>query len=296
MAHTRDFGRCRLERVAVLDVGVGVEVLETQPERGERRPQLMRRVGHELSLRLDEIAQLRGHTVEGPGDAPDLLRPVVLVQSRREIAAPDSIGRLLELAQWSSDPTREHHTDGRDRGQDGQAQQTELEPHVADAFVEGRGGIGDTNRAVDHAFTRRRHRRVRDDGIVGMQLTAPRHARALQRGADVVPEDRRHAPDRTRRRRVEHDDPVHVDDHDVRVRPLRGRRDRSGRQRGMRFQRIVDHGRDRVGIVPCIEEQPIMLPVGERDAQRGREQGQRERGQRHVGDDEPPGHASASNR
>ena len=42
--------------------------LEPQPQPGERRPQLVRRVGDELALRVEHAIEPPGHVVEGGGD------------------------------------------------------------------------------------------------------------------------------------------------------------------------------------------------------------------------------------
>ena len=58
----------------------------------------------------------------------------------------------------------------------------------------------------------------------------------------------------------------------------------------MGFERVVDHGRDRLGAALGVEQKPVVLAVRERDAERNDEQSKCERGQRHVREDEAPRH------
>ena len=57
-AQAGDVGDDRFDRGTFRIVDVCVEVLETEPERGEWRAELMRRVGDELLLRIEQPGDL----------------------------------------------------------------------------------------------------------------------------------------------------------------------------------------------------------------------------------------------
>ncbi len=156
-------------------------------------------------------------------------------------------------------------------------------------------GIGDTYRAVDDALAGGRNRCVRHDCVVRLELGAAGRARAPQRELHVV-----HACERPpvigRLYRVEEDDAPRVDDDHVRTERTRGVVDRRGREGGVGFERVVDHGRDRVGPAVGVEQEAVVLTMRERDAEGNDEQRKRERGQRHVREYEPPRHRWSSSR
>ena len=75
------------------------EVLEPQPQRGERRAQLVRGVGDELVLRMDEPLELGDGAVEDRRERLDLGRAAADVGARLEMSLPHRRRRFLEPLQ-----------------------------------------------------------------------------------------------------------------------------------------------------------------------------------------------------
>ena len=99
VAQTGDVGEDRFDRGAFRVIRrARVEVLEAEPQRGERRAELVRRVGDELLLGIEQPGDLGRHPIEGELEVLELRRPASLGHARREVAAGDAVGRVLEPA------------------------------------------------------------------------------------------------------------------------------------------------------------------------------------------------------
>ena len=105
------------------------EHLDVGAQARQRRAQLVRGVGDELSLRLRRRLERREHRVEGRGEARELVAPVLL-DSPREVA------RLRHLLSGVGETAhrREHRArdDDAKRGGDGHADERDEEQPVAD--------------------------------------------------------------------------------------------------------------------------------------------------------------------
>ena len=114
--------------------------LDVRAQRGHRRAQLVRGVGHELALLGLRGLQAREHRVEARGHAPDLV-VAVRVDAPAEVAGGlDVLGRLGQLGHRGDDAPREQPAHaGRERGADGH----ERDEHDA----AGAGGRGRRPRA-----------------------------------------------------------------------------------------------------------------------------------------------------
>ena len=97
---------------------VALEVLEPQPQRRQRRPQLVRCVGDELALRAEQLLQPADGLVEHRGERAHLGRALVLGRARGEIAVPDRGGGLLEVSKRTDHERREPYADERGERQD----------------------------------------------------------------------------------------------------------------------------------------------------------------------------------
>jgi hypothetical protein len=71
-------------------VGGTLQGLQLQAQRGQRRAQLMRRIGHEMALRLQALLHPREQGIELPDQGPHLVGQALLGQGRgrRRCAAP----------------------------------------------------------------------------------------------------------------------------------------------------------------------------------------------------------------
>ena len=96
--------------VAAGRVRVGVDVdrgtFELQPQRSERRAQLVRSIAGKRALTFDQRGDLLGHRVERRGQAADLGRTLVDRGAAVEVAGGDLLGRSLAggaaVERWST--------------------------------------------------------------------------------------------------------------------------------------------------------------------------------------------------
>ena len=95
---------------------VGLAVLEPEPQRRQRRPQLVRRVGDELLLRREQRRELGGRAIELPRETAHVGRAVGLARARGQLAAADARGDVLEAAERLRDRTGEQQPDERRDG------------------------------------------------------------------------------------------------------------------------------------------------------------------------------------
>jgi hypothetical protein len=116
-------------------VRVGDGRLQAQFHPGERGPQLVRRVRHELTLRADGALEAVGHLVEGPPELLDLPGPTHCARPRREVSRAQSSGRSGEPCQRSSKRPRkpERQQEARDERREADRQQSDRD--VADVVV-----------------------------------------------------------------------------------------------------------------------------------------------------------------
>ncbi len=94
------------------------EQLEIGADHGERRPELVRGVGHEALLRRVSAGQAREHLVEGRREATQLIPGGARRDSTRELARPrDRSGRLGQDSHRSESMARQEPSHGeRDDG------------------------------------------------------------------------------------------------------------------------------------------------------------------------------------
>ena len=81
-------------------------LLEAQAQAGERRAQLVRRVGHEVLLAAQEPGHPAGHLVEGPRERA-LLGAALDRRARLEVAGRHPARRLVEAAHRARDRARD---------------------------------------------------------------------------------------------------------------------------------------------------------------------------------------------
>ena len=94
--------------------------LDVRAQRGHRRAQLVRGVGHELALLGLRGLQAREHPVEARGHAPDLVVAVRVDAPAQVAGRLDVLGRLGQLGHRGDDAAREEPAHaGRERGADG---------------------------------------------------------------------------------------------------------------------------------------------------------------------------------
>ncbi len=84
-----------------------VTVLQTKAQRRQRCAQLVRGVGDELLLRVEEKLEPAHHVVEGACERAHLWWPGALRGSRREVTVPGAIGGLFDGAQRVRDRPRQ---------------------------------------------------------------------------------------------------------------------------------------------------------------------------------------------
>ena len=150
--HAVELPEPRLE-VAIGGRRVGARLLDPQPQAGERRAQLVRRVGHELGLRPQRAGEPLGHDVERAGERA-LLAAALDRRPRVDVAGGDLIGRRAEPLDRPGDPAREQ-VGGEQRGeQDREADRGDPDHGAADRVVDGVDALGEPHRADDAAPAR----------------------------------------------------------------------------------------------------------------------------------------------
>ena len=139
------------------DVGLGVtpgrdlglEVLEPEPQRRERRPQLVRRVGDEVLLRADEPLDLRGGVVEARRELGDLRRARRCFAARREVALTETRGGVDEPIDRDRHLTGEAEADHEHHEERDEPDADEHQPAPSDASVDERRRVRHAHRADD---------------------------------------------------------------------------------------------------------------------------------------------------
>ena len=127
-----DLGERCLEVALPAFVHVPLEVLEAQPERGQRRAQLVRGVGDELLLRVEQCVEPRHRLVELGGNGADFRR-ALLRCAGIEIARADGSGGLLERRQRLRQRPREAEPDEGRSGKHDPADRGQQQPVVRHA-------------------------------------------------------------------------------------------------------------------------------------------------------------------
>jgi hypothetical protein len=131
-------------RAAALAVGLLGRELEPHAHARERRAQLVRRVGQELPLLLDEQVDARGRLVEGGRQRGHLVPPLD-GHAQAELAAAPALDPLGEQLEAPGDPPRDRIAGHRhDRGQRDQRGEEGLHREVAvdRARPQGRPAVG----------------------------------------------------------------------------------------------------------------------------------------------------------
>ena len=130
--------------------------LEPEPEAGERRPQLVRRVADELALRLEHLAEPVGHVVERDRDLLLLARAGHL-GARVELAVLDAPRRSRQRAQRPRERAGEHPGE-REAERERRQADADDDEHVA-AHPLGDGGVAlrDADGADRAALVEDRH-------------------------------------------------------------------------------------------------------------------------------------------
>ena len=123
-------------------VGFGLEVLEPQPQPGQRRAELVGRIGDEGLLAPHEVLQPGRGAVEGLGQRAHLRRAAGLGDATGQVAFADVAGGLLDLPEGARDGAGDDHADAghhdeRHEGHTGQPQ-----PVAAAAVVDLAGRVG----------------------------------------------------------------------------------------------------------------------------------------------------------
>ena len=167
-------------------IELALEVLEPQPQRRQRRTQLVRCVRHERLLRRDELLEARRRPVEGRrAGCADLGGPsrhrgpgvqVTVAEPRRGLL--QLVERLRDLAGEAQ--ADEEHDAEHDRTDTGQHQ-----PAAPDARVDERGRIGDAQRADRCVAVHDRHREVLQVLAEGLRVAGPVRLLAPQRGREL---------------------------------------------------------------------------------------------------------------
>ena len=111
--------------------------LQPQPQAGERRAQLVGRIGDELALRLEHAPEPVGHVVEGSRDLA-LLRRAGRVRAGGEIAAAEPAGRGRKTPQRPRQRAREQPRERETERQRGGGDARDREPVAPDARVDRR--------------------------------------------------------------------------------------------------------------------------------------------------------------
>ena len=118
---------------------VGFEVLEPQPHGGERRAELVRRVGDERALRTDELFEARRGRVERLREHGQLRRDRAGTSARdREVAPTERTRGLLEVGERLGHRAGEQEAGQEHDPEHDAAGRREQQPDVADLVVDHR--------------------------------------------------------------------------------------------------------------------------------------------------------------
>ena len=127
-----------VEVVSGVPAHVGFEVLEPEPERGQGRAQLVRRVGDERALRADELLEARRGRVERLREHGELGRALRHRGADRQVATAERRPRRRELASGSRHRPREQQAHQEHDAEHDPARRREQQPDVPDAVVDDR--------------------------------------------------------------------------------------------------------------------------------------------------------------
>ena len=110
-------------------LAVAREHLDVRAQAGQRRAELVRRIGHELGLRARRFLERAEHRVEAPGETAQLV-PALRVDPLREVSGlGHGLGRLGETAHGRERCARDEQTE---RGR-----RTRSPPHRSRASIAG---------------------------------------------------------------------------------------------------------------------------------------------------------------
>ena len=96
---------------------VRLDQLETEPDAGERRPQLMRRIGEQQLVGVDQALDPRGGLIEALSQAGDLVAALDL-DARAQIAGAERLDAALQSLEPSGEPPHDRQRAERDRKRD----------------------------------------------------------------------------------------------------------------------------------------------------------------------------------
>ena len=167
-------------------VGLHAGRLEPEPQSGQRRPQLVRRVADELALRLERLAEPLGHLVEGDRDLL-LLAGAGHLGAGVELTVLDAARGSRERAQRPRERAGEHPGETepeRERREPDADDHEHVAPH---ALGDGRVALRHPHGADRPALVEDRHSRVEQLLADGLALPRSLLRRPCERGRDLGP-------------------------------------------------------------------------------------------------------------
>ena len=203
----------RLEPATVCCGDAGAKRFQAKPERSERGAQLMRRVGDEAPLRVDELREpLRGE-IEGRREVAQLRRAFVGRHADSEIAEGHAMCGLLHPADGTAHAAGHHDADRGHHEQHERGQHAEADPVGPHPSVEGRRRVGDAHRPVHDAIGDDGDRDEDETRAGGLRVAHTVGSAATERRLDLrsVGEVLRRPPDHVG---IGHAHPRRIDDHD----------------------------------------------------------------------------------
>ena len=150
-AEPLDFADRLLQVRGPLRAGLSLRVLEPQPQRGERRPQLVGSVGDEGFLAAHQILEAFGRAVERAGQLAHLWRPLVYGNSPPQVAVADVDRGRLQLPERLGDGPGDEHAETGHRHEGHDRHAAEGQPVLADAVVHLGARVGDAHRPAHDA-------------------------------------------------------------------------------------------------------------------------------------------------
>ena len=275
-------------------VGVGLEVLQPQPQAGERRAELMGGVGDEGLLAPHEVLQPGRGAVEGLGQRAHLRRSAGLGDATGQVALTDVAGGLLDLPQGPGDGTGDDDADAGHHDERHQGDAGQPEPVAAAAVVDLTGRVGHPHGPPHEPARGHGHGGVHEIGAERVGAAGPGAHLAREGGLDLGPAGEGPLTG-FGGFGVEEGVAVGIDHHDP-----------AADVAGVALDLTGDVGAERARLEPLLHERGqhegvaldarddlLQLAALVGDAERDHEHGQHQRGDGEVAQHQPSGHRAA---
>ena len=248
-------------------------LLEPQPQAGERRAQLVRRVGDEVALAGHEALEPRRHAVERRGEAA-LLRAALDLGAHGQVALGHPRRGVVQAPQRAGDLARDHEPRREAEPEHEQPDRGQPERRAVRRARDGVDALGHAHDADARAALHHRHGGGEDLLVERVAAAAVLDRAAAQRLGDLRPVAVV-GPEPVRARGVGQQGALEVRHHDAAAHGLGGPLDRA--VEGLGLVEVARHGgRDDVGLRARLRAHLGVDAVAQADRQRHLERDDRE--------------------